>query len=135
MGSSCPLVPTASRSLFMASRTFDVPMKARPSPSFSASTHQPCHRKPCRRRVPKSEIDSGSNRLNRSTLPHNLVLARAYSTSSSNRPNRRKARLLRNSLRMARAGISHSVTSAQGPANSSRNCPSAPRDRSYSGRR
>ncbi|MNY22294.1 hypothetical protein D3C86_1558940 [compost metagenome] len=77
MGSSWPLVPTASRSLFMASRTLEVPMKALPSPSFNASTHQPCHRKPCRRRVPKSEIASGSNRLSRSTLPHSLVLARA----------------------------------------------------------
>ena len=31
-------------------------MKASPSPSFSASTHQRCQRKLCRRRVPKSEI-------------------------------------------------------------------------------
>ena len=57
IGSSWALVPTASRSLSMASRTLEVPVNLAPSPSFSASTHQRCHRKEWRRRVPKSEID------------------------------------------------------------------------------
>src|SRR6478752_2320367 len=55
IGNSCALVPIASRSLSIASRTLEVPVKDGPRPSLTASTHQRCHRKPWRRRVPKSE--------------------------------------------------------------------------------
>ena len=40
IGSSCALVPSASRSVSMASSTLEVPVKAAPMPSFSAS-HAP----------------------------------------------------------------------------------------------
>src|SRR2546422_947473 len=46
----------ASRSLSIASSTLEVPMKDGPRPSFTASTHQRCHRKPWRRREPADEV-------------------------------------------------------------------------------
>jgi hypothetical protein len=47
----------------MAMRQFEVPMNFAPSPSCIACTHQSCHRKECRRRVPKSAIRSPSMAL------------------------------------------------------------------------
>ena len=61
----------------MAKSTFDVPVKASPMPSFSASTHQRCHRKLCLRRVPKSEILMPGSARSLSVLAHILALARA----------------------------------------------------------
>src|SRR6201985_966860 len=86
IGNSCALVPIASRSLSIASSTFEVPVKDGPSPSLTASTHQRCHRKPCRRRVPKSDSRKPSSLRSRSTLVQSLALARAKSTSSAKRP-------------------------------------------------
>ena len=61
----------------MASSTLEVPVKASPMPSFSASTHQRCHRKEWRRRVPKSEMRMPGSAFSRSVLAHILALARA----------------------------------------------------------
>src|SRR3954447_18747004 len=46
IGSSCALVPIASRSESIASSTLEVPVNAGPHPSFPASTHQRCHKNP-----------------------------------------------------------------------------------------
>ena len=61
----------------MASLTFDVPVKASPMPSFSASTHQRCQRNECLRLVPKSEIVMPGRARSRSVFAHILALARA----------------------------------------------------------
>ena len=58
-GHSWALVPIASRSLSIASSTFEVPVNAPPRPSFTASTHQRLRRKPWRRPTP-SEME-GTN--------------------------------------------------------------------------
>ena len=58
----------------MASSTLLVPMKASPSPSFSASTHQRCQRKLWRRRVPKSEMRRSGSARSRSTFVPQLRL-------------------------------------------------------------
>ena len=127
IGSSCALVPIASRSLSIARSTLDDPMKRLPNPSFKASTHQRCHRKPCRRRVPKSEMTRSGSARSRSTLSHSFALARAYSTSSANRPLSRRPARARSSLTIASAGISHIVVCVHGPAKVSSNCPSTRR--------
>src|SRR3954464_2646571 len=46
IGSSCALVPMASRSESIASSTFEVPVKAGPSPSLTPSTPHRGPRKP-----------------------------------------------------------------------------------------
>ena len=56
---------------------FDVPVNDEPRPSFTASTHQRCQRKPWRRRVPKSERRRPSSLRSRSTLLQSFALARA----------------------------------------------------------
>ncbi len=52
------------------------------------------------------------------------VIARAYSTCSSNFPMDRVTPRERSSLRMASAGISHIVVSIQGPSKVRTYCPS-----------
>ena len=134
IGSSWPLVPIASMSSSIAWSTLLVPVNFSRKPSFIASTHQRCHRKLCLRRVPKSAMRRSGNALSRTTFSHSFALARAYRTSSSNRPIAFMAARERSSLTIERTGISHSVTAAQGPLKSMRNCPSSTR-RSYSGSR
>src|SRR6267154_1015857 len=87
IGNSWALVPIASRSLSIASKTFEVPVKDDPSPSLTASTHQRCHRKPWRRRVPKSERRRPSSFRRRSTLLQSLALARAQLIENGKRRN------------------------------------------------
>ena len=67
----------ASISRFMAMRQFEVPVNLAPSPSCIACTHQSCHRKLCRRLVPKSAIFSPSIRRSRSIFSQSRVIARA----------------------------------------------------------
>src|SRR6202040_3220453 len=86
IGNSCALVPIASRSLSIASSTLEVPVKDGPRPSFTASTHQRCHRKPWRRRVPKSERRKSSSFRRRSTLALG-DLARAQLVENGERRN------------------------------------------------
>ena len=64
-------MPIASTSRRMAIRQLEVPRKAGPRPSIMACTHQSCHRKPCRRRVPKSAmLQPGSSLQPADLLPH-----------------------------------------------------------------
>ena len=117
IGSSCALVPSASRSLSMASSTLEVPVKASPMPSFSASTHQRCHRKrmaPARAEVGNADVRAAPS------------AARSWPTSwpwRGHRAHRARtgpkaliAARERSSLMMASAGISHSVVYIHGPA-------------------
>ena len=51
---SCAFVPIASRSCLWARKALDVPIKPLPRLEAIALTTYSCHRKLCRRRVPKS---------------------------------------------------------------------------------
>jgi hypothetical protein len=81
MGISCALVPIASRSCLWARKAFEVPMKPRPRLEAMALTTYSCHRKLCRRRVPKSATLRPGTPRRRSILLHSLVFARAYRMS------------------------------------------------------
>jgi hypothetical protein len=62
-----------------------------PMPSFSASTHQRCHRKLWRRRVPKSEMRRSGSSRSRSTFSHILRLGARIEHVERERPERPSA--------------------------------------------
>jgi hypothetical protein len=78
IGSSCALVPSASRSLSIASSTFEVPVKASPMPFLQRLDAPALPQEavpPARAEIGDAQI-SGSA-FSRSTLAHILDLARA----------------------------------------------------------